>query len=40
MRILLATDHYPPWIGGAQRQAQLLAEGMVSRGHEVDVVTP
>jgi glycosyltransferase involved in cell wall biosynthesis len=40
MRILLATDHYPPFIGGAQRQAQLLAEGMVDRGHEVTVVTP
>jgi glycosyltransferase involved in cell wall biosynthesis len=40
MRILLATDHYPPFIGGAHRQAQLLANGMVKRGHGVDVVTP
>jgi len=39
MRILLASDHYPPFIGGAQRQAQLLAEGMADRGHEVSVVT-
>jgi glycosyltransferase involved in cell wall biosynthesis len=40
MRILLATDHYPPFIGGAHRQAKLLASGMVERGHRVDVVTP
>jgi glycosyltransferase involved in cell wall biosynthesis len=40
MRILLASDHYPPFIGGAHHQAQLLAEGMVARGHEVTVVTP
>jgi glycosyltransferase involved in cell wall biosynthesis len=40
MRILLVTDHYPPFIGGAHRQAHLLALGMVERGHEVDVVTP
>jgi glycosyltransferase involved in cell wall biosynthesis len=40
MRILLATDHYPPFIGGAHRQTRLLARGMVDRGHQVDVVTP
>jgi glycosyltransferase involved in cell wall biosynthesis len=40
MRILLATDHFPPFIGGAHRQAHLLAVGMAERGHEVDVVTP
>jgi glycosyltransferase involved in cell wall biosynthesis len=40
MRLLLATDHYPPFIGGAHRQARLLAEGMAERGHEVQVVTP
>ena len=40
MRILFATDHYPPFIGGAHRQAQLLALGMAHRGHSVDVVTP
>jgi glycosyltransferase involved in cell wall biosynthesis len=40
MRILLATDHYPPFIGGAHRQAKLLAAGMAGRGHQVDVVTP
>ena len=40
MRILIATDHYPPFIGGAHRQAQLLALGNGERGHEVDVVTP
>jgi glycosyltransferase involved in cell wall biosynthesis len=40
MRILIATDHYPPFIGGAHRQARLLATGMAERGHEVSVVTP
>ena len=40
MKILIATDHYPPFIGGAHRQAQLIAEGMTQRGHEVVVATP
>ena len=40
MRILLATDHFPPFIGGAHRQAQLIAEAMAERGHEVVVATP
>ncbi len=40
MRILLATDHFPPFIGGAHRQAQLLAEAMGKRGHAVAVATP
>jgi glycosyltransferase involved in cell wall biosynthesis len=40
MRILLVTDHYPPFIGGAHRQAQLLALGLANRGHEMAVVTP
>jgi glycosyltransferase involved in cell wall biosynthesis len=40
MRILLATDHFPPFIGGAHRQAQLLAREMSARGHRVAVATP
>jgi glycosyltransferase involved in cell wall biosynthesis len=40
MRILLATDHFPPFIGGAHRQAQLLAQAMSERGHDVAVATP
>ncbi len=40
MRILIATDHYPPFIGGAHRQAQLLGRSMAHRGHQVAVVTP
>lgn len=40
MRILIATDHFPPFIGGAHRQAQLLGREMASRGHRVAVVTP
>lgn len=40
MRILIATDHFPPFIGGAHRQAQLIARAMAERGHEVAVATP
>jgi glycosyltransferase involved in cell wall biosynthesis len=39
MRILIATDHYPPFIGGAHRQAGLLASGMAELGHDVAVAT-
>lgn len=39
MRILIGTDHYPPFIGGAHRQARLLASGMSERGHDVAVAT-
>lgn len=40
MRILLVTDHYPPFIGGAHRQNELIARAMAARGHEVAVATP
>jgi len=39
LRILLASDHYPPFIGGAHRQVQLLTDELVRRGHEVAVAT-
>lgn len=39
LRILLASDHYPPFIGGAHRQSQLLAQELAKRGHTVTVVT-
>jgi glycosyltransferase involved in cell wall biosynthesis len=39
MRILIATDHFPPFIGGAHRQAHLLATSMTERGHEISVAT-
>lgn len=38
-RILLASDFYPPFIGGAERQAQLLSRELVQRGHEIHVAT-
>jgi glycosyltransferase involved in cell wall biosynthesis len=38
-RVLLVTDHYPPFIGGAQRQSRLLAQALTTRGHEVAVAT-
>jgi glycosyltransferase involved in cell wall biosynthesis len=39
LRILLVSDHYPPFIGGAHRQTQLLAHELQQRGHEVNVAT-
>lgn len=39
MRILLATDHYPPFIGGAQIQSRLIARELHARGHDVLVAT-
>ena len=39
LRILLVSDHYPPFIGGAHRQTQLLAHELKQRGHEVNVAT-
>lgn len=39
MKILIASDHYPPYIGGAQRQTWLLAHELQRRGHEVAVAT-
>jgi glycosyltransferase involved in cell wall biosynthesis len=35
----LASDYYPPFIGGAQIQTQLLARAFRSRGHAVAVAT-
>ena len=39
MRILLVSDYYPPFIGGAHRQTQLLGQELRQRGHEVSVAT-
>jgi glycosyltransferase involved in cell wall biosynthesis len=39
MRILLASDYYAPFIGGVQRQIQLIGRELVARGHAVEVVT-
>lgn len=39
VRILLATDYYPPYIGGAQIQSRLLGHELRARGHEVVVAT-
>jgi glycosyltransferase involved in cell wall biosynthesis len=39
LKILMAIDHYPPIIGGAERQTQLLSRKLVCRGHEVSVAT-
>lgn len=39
MRILIASDNYPPFIGGAHRQTQLLAQELSKRGHTVRVAT-
>src|SRR4051812_45260312 len=39
MRVLLASDDYPPYIGGAQIQTHLLATQLKARGHDVAVAT-
>lgn len=39
MRVLLATDHYPPFIGGAQIQSRLIAQELRARSHDVAVAT-
>lgn len=38
-RILLTHDFYPPFIGGAEHQVQLLSRQLALRGHEVSVAT-
>jgi glycosyltransferase involved in cell wall biosynthesis len=40
MRLLFVSDHYPPFIGGAERQTQLLASRFAAAGHEVAVAVP
>src|SRR5262245_3022122 len=39
LRILLVSDNYPPFLGGAHRQTQLLARELHRRGHQVHVAT-
>ena len=39
VRILVATDHFPPHIGGAQIQSRTLALELHRRGHDVQVAT-
>jgi glycosyltransferase involved in cell wall biosynthesis len=39
VRVLVATDYYPPFIGGGQIQSRLLAGELRRRGHDVVVVT-
>ncbi len=39
MKICLIAESYPPALGGVEFALQRLVEGLVSRGHEVQVVT-
>lgn len=39
MRILIASDHYPPFVGGVQRQTRAMAREFCKRGHDVCVAT-
>lgn len=39
MRILYVLEHYFPYIGGAEKLFQELAEGMAAQGHHVVVIT-
>lgn len=38
-RVLVASDFYPPNLGGAELQTQMLARGLARRGHAVAAVT-
>jgi len=38
-RLLLASEFYPPFIGGAELQTQILARGLAARGHTVSLAT-
>ena len=41
MKIVFATEYYPPFVpGGSPWSIQLLADALVGRGHQVSVVTP
>ena len=40
MRILIATDVFPPWCGGSGWSAFHLARGLADRGHVVEIVKP
>src|SRR5919201_2090678 len=40
MKLLLVSDHYPPAVGGAERQTQLLAATLAAAGNEVSVAVP
>ena len=39
MRILIVTDHYPPFIGGAHRQSYVLGQKLHEAGHTLAVAT-
>jgi glycosyltransferase involved in cell wall biosynthesis len=39
LRVLLATETFAPEIGGGERQASLLAHGLLRRGHPVTLLT-
>lgn len=38
-RVLLASDFFPPFIGGSERQTYLLSKKLAQLGHKVDVAT-
>lgn len=39
LSILFACDFYPPFLGGAELQYQLVAQGLARRGHRIAVAT-
>ena len=39
LRVLIASDFYPPFIGGLERQSAMEARELAARGHEVTVAT-
>ena len=37
--VLMIASHFPPAVGGTERQARSLAAGLVTAGHRVTVLT-
>ncbi|WP_428389713.1 glycosyltransferase family 4 protein [Mucisphaera sp.] len=40
MRLALVTETYPPEVNGVAMTLEQLAQGMVSRGHEIEIIRP
>lgn len=39
LRVVLFIQHFPPYLGGAEIQAKLLAEELARQGHQVEIAT-
>lgn len=39
LRIAIISNYFSPWVGGIEKQNQVIGEALVQRGHEVTVLT-